>query len=382
MSQFIDKGELYWFERRSFLEAAGYRLRPKFQPGFVPKNTTNSKDFGDEYTAKHPRRQIMDVECAGDGKRLMLKSVSRKKHPFEVEIGNLFSRTPISEDPRNHCIPILEVLQDPADGDKQIIVMPMMMKFHETVFDTVGEVVDCFRQIFEGIQVMHQMFIAHRDCGVLNLVVDPSQLYPEGFHPVHMWRNTTNDGFACFITRTECWPRYYIIDFGLSRRYQPENGPPMEEVILGADKSPPEHRQPGWCNPFPTDIYHLGNLLRTSFIHSHESTIRGTGNHKPLHFLKPLVADMTQEDPRLRPTIGEVIERFDSVCSRLSNWHLRRPGQAIPWHDWIGQRIRQLKNTFKGVPPLPPYEPPRSPNLTPSMRAFYTLTPAQWAAEH
>ncbi len=69
-------------------------------------------------------------------------------------------------------------------------------------------------------------------------------------------------------TRTTCWPRYYIIDFGHSRRYDPADGIPHERVLRGGDKSAPGHRNPDdlLCNTFPTDIYYLGNLLREYFL--------------------------------------------------------------------------------------------------------------------
>ncbi|KAJ7177785.1 hypothetical protein C8R46DRAFT_1074931 [Mycena filopes] len=285
MNPFIHRTENYWFQRRAFLETAGYRLRPKFQPDFVATKSSPPSGIRHEYTSTHPKPQIMDAERVSDGKHIILKSVSNKTHPFEVELGMLFSCPPLSEDPRNHCIPILEVLQDPEDNDKQIIVMPRLMRFYHPIFDTVGEVIDCFRQVFEGIQFMHENHVAHRDCGLLNIVVDPSELFPHGFHPVNFWRDTDNYNMAHTIPRTQCWPRYYIIDFGLSRRYNPESGPPLEDVVLGGDKSPPEHREDR-CNPFPTDVYFLGNLLKKEFIHSDALKLSGDGNHKPLHFLR------------------------------------------------------------------------------------------------
>ncbi|KAJ7677624.1 hypothetical protein B0H17DRAFT_847449, partial [Mycena rosella] len=158
---------------------------------------------------------------------------------FEVETTKFFPCPPVPQNPRNHCTPILEVLQDPDDDGKKIVVMPRLMNY-EPIFDTVGEV---------GVQFMHENFVAHRDYGVLNIAVEPSQPHPHGFHPVNVWRNPANDGFASYITRTKCRPRYYIIDFGLSCCYGPE-------------KSPLEHRRPSRCNPFHTDIYYLGNLLK------------------------------------------------------------------------------------------------------------------------
>ncbi|KAJ7734569.1 kinase-like domain-containing protein [Mycena maculata] len=364
--------EAFWFERRMFLEKAGYRLRPKFNPGFVGPKPPGRYHLGDDHTAQHPRKHIMDAERISDGQEVMLKWVSRRTHPCEVEIGCLFSTPSSSNNPRNHCIPILDVLQDPQDDDKQIIVMPRLIRFDEPMFDTVGEVIDCWRQIFEGVQFMHENFVAHRDFSLLNILQDPTKLFPRGFHPVNYCLNPTNDGLAYSITRTECWPRYYIIDFGLSRRYDPSKGPPLERVTSGGDGNPPEYAGTE-CNPFPADIYCLGNILKRHFIRSDPSC--WGENHTPLQFLKPLADDMTHKNPAKRPTIGEVIQRFNKECEHLSQWHLRKPGQAMEWNAWLDQMFRRIKNTFKGVAPLPRTAPPSTRALSPRMRAFYTKTP-------
>ena len=39
--------------------------------------------------------------------------------------------------------------------------------------------------------------------------------------------------------------------------------------------------------------------------------------------MAPLVVDMIQEDPSQRPTIDEVIKRFEDVRRTVSPWHLR-----------------------------------------------------------
>ncbi|KAJ7439687.1 kinase-like domain-containing protein [Mycena latifolia] len=367
--------EAFWFQRRVFLAKAGYRLRPKFNPGFVGPKAPGRFSLGDDHTAQHPRKHIMDAERIFDGQQVMLKWVSKKTHPYEVEIGRLFSTPALAKNPRNHCIPILDVLQDPHDDDKQIIVMPRLIRFDEPIFDTVGEVIDCFRQIFEGIQFMHENFVAHRDCSLLNILQDPTKLYPRGFHPVNSCMNPTNDGLAYSIKRTECWPRYYIIDFGLSRRYDPAKGPPLERVIPGGDLNPPEYTGTE-CNPFPADIYCLGNLLKRHFIRSDPSCVCGGGNHGPLQFLKPLVDDMTHKNPAMRPTIGEVLQRFNKHCEQLSQWQLRKPGQALEWNGWFDQVFRQVRNVFKGITPLPSNGSSPTPRtLSSRMRAFYTKTP-------
>ncbi|KAF7326179.1 Protein kinase domain-containing protein [Mycena kentingensis (nom. inval.)] len=215
--------EVFWFQRRAFLEKAGYRLRAKFNPGFVEPKPPRRHNLGDDHTAQHPLPHIMDAVRASDNQQVMLKCISKRTNPHEVLIATLFSTPEMAGQPANHCIPVLEVLQDPydAEGDTEILVMPRLMRFDEPAFDTVGEVVDCFRQVFEGVLFMHENYVAHRDLTLLNIMQDPSKLFPRGFHPVNYALDPSNEGPAYCVTRTQCWPRYYLIDFGMSRRYDP-----------------------------------------------------------------------------------------------------------------------------------------------------------------
>jgi hypothetical protein len=93
---------------------------------------------------------------------------------------------------------------------------------------------------------------------------DASKMYPNGFHPVKINRNRNFQGTAKAYTRTQRPPVYYLIDFGLSRQYTSREV--TEEPLRGGDKSAPEHRSRRRCNPFQTDIYYLGNLVRHEFI--------------------------------------------------------------------------------------------------------------------
>lgn len=92
---------------------------------------------------------VLDATRTSDQKLVMLKQISKELHPFEVEIGHFFSTEPRSSDPRNHCVPILEILQDPMDEDYQIIVMPLLRLQNRPPFETVGEILELFRQLFE-----------------------------------------------------------------------------------------------------------------------------------------------------------------------------------------------------------------------------------------
>jgi hypothetical protein len=91
----------------------------------------------------------MDAIRISDNTAVCLKTVSSSKHPSEVEIGQYFSSDPISKDPQNHCVPILEVLSVPDDTDMSIIVMPLLREFQNPRFDTFGEAIECIRQYLE-----------------------------------------------------------------------------------------------------------------------------------------------------------------------------------------------------------------------------------------
>lgn len=79
----------------------------------------------------------------------MLKKIKKSEHPHEVDIGLFLSSGPLVSNPRNHCVPSLEVLQSPEDDDLFIIVMPFLRQFDSPDFDTVGEVLEFIRQLFE-----------------------------------------------------------------------------------------------------------------------------------------------------------------------------------------------------------------------------------------
>ena len=81
-------------------------------------------------------------------------------------------------EPANHCVPIYDVLALDDDHDFVIIVMPLLRPYTNPRFDTIGEAVECFRQLFEvmsirshewhalnlsqGLQFMHKHCVAHR----------------------------------------------------------------------------------------------------------------------------------------------------------------------------------------------------------------------------
>lgn len=132
---------------------------------------------------------------------------------------------------------------------------------------------------------MHEHHVAHRsavylwcnclyslstsDISSANVMMDPRPILSD-FHPqaTALTRDITK--FVSPHSRTAYPVKYYFTDFGLSRRYGPEETNPLEIPIAGGDRTVPEFGGPTGKttprNPFHTDIYYMGSLLRTKFL--------------------------------------------------------------------------------------------------------------------
>ena len=89
----------------------------------------------------------MDATRISDGATVALKKVASQSS--ELAFLQLFSSSELKDRPSNHCVPLYDVLPLLDDPDVSIIVMPYLVRFHTPAFETVGEVVDFFLQIFE-----------------------------------------------------------------------------------------------------------------------------------------------------------------------------------------------------------------------------------------
>jgi hypothetical protein len=193
-------------------------------------------------------------------------------------------------------------------------------------------------------------------------------MYPDGWHPCS--RRYMRDNFphlAKHFSRTERPPKYYFIDFGISRRYGPEDKAPLELSIRGGDKTVPEFVDDINLarNPFQTDIYYVGNLIREAVIYVSEeaSSLLPISHHctsqeyKGFDFMQPLISDMVQDDPAKRPTIDQVVKRFADVRKKLGTLKLR--ARVGPRDESFGvvrdfvHLFTTIKYTLKGIPPVP-----------------------------
>ena len=102
----------------------------------------------------------------------------------------------------------------------------------------------------------------------LNILMDAKPILPKLWHFVSPWRTRDYKKDVSPGSRTAHPVKYLWVDFGLARRYSPDDPNPLEPPILGGDKSVPEFQQDPIvpCNPFATDVYYVGNLIREDFL--------------------------------------------------------------------------------------------------------------------
>ncbi|KAJ8585340.1 hypothetical protein M405DRAFT_875344 [Rhizopogon salebrosus TDB-379] len=342
----LSEYEIWWRDHYNFLKEKGYTLRSRYSPDWVPSWTnTNKVDINCEDGIKSPHYLLLDARRIQDDARVLLKCIDVSRHPYEIEIGRYFCRSPLDEDPNNHCIPVYEVLEVPSDDNLAILVMPLLRDATDPYFDTVGEVVDCIHQLFEGLRFMHRHHVAHRDCMQLNILMDGS-MFTDAWHPSDQYMSEDFKHAARHRTRTQSPPRYYYIDFGISRKYEASNTEPLEIPIFGGDKGVPEFREDYSKprNPFPTDVWYLGHAVQEIFL----------DRYSGVDFLSGLVSDMMHTDPAQRPNMDDVFSRFQVLRQGFSNWKLRSRVAHVDERslfDLIAHWARRLQYIVRRIPP-------------------------------
>ncbi|KAJ7902366.1 kinase-like domain-containing protein [Mycena leptocephala] len=330
LSQF----EFFWRDHYSWLKESGYLLRSRYAPGWTPSWLGSGKSpLRCEDGIIPPSSMVVDAIRLSDGSSIALilsdRDISRAiKVAFqEVYMFHRFSTEPLASDPKNHCTRLTEILHVPDDDDMSIIVMPFLQSWTLVKFFTIGEAVEFFTQIFEGLQLMHSNRVWHGDVKFNNIMMDASPLMIDD---VNLWipdmtRDLTQDALtqdARFRTRTERSVKYYWIDFDLSGEHDPLRGPPLVDPRHGGTREVPEFAFPDQqCNPFAVDVWRLGFLVQTYFTEG--SVSNSTKKRRGFEFMHSLVADMINEDPAKRPSMDEVVQRFSVIKVGLSEWTLR-----------------------------------------------------------
>lgn len=243
---------------------------------------------------------MIDATRVSDGKKVFLKRVPSSSKG--VEICRHLSSDELRQDPHNHCVPLLDVLVHPSDTDISFLVTPLLREINDPEFDTLEDMFEFGEQILD-VRVFIAYWILHRlteacrvcfsfmsttsltgnvstcnvslhvtyisrcsDCASRNIMMDATAMFPRGYHPVYTHLLPDASGFAPIRPRSSVRVTYYFIDFGISSRFAPGD---ESRLVLGKDcleKTVPELSDTVPYDPFKTDVYILGALLRKHFL--------------------------------------------------------------------------------------------------------------------
>ncbi|THG95880.1 hypothetical protein EW145_g7886 [Phellinidium pouzarii] len=302
--------EIWWRDHYQLLLDHGYQLRPRFRPDWKPSwtGTKLDPDYCED-SIPHFLRPVIDATRLSDGAVVAIKNGKKTE-------GSICHHLCIPEktsNPRNHCVPIFELINDEREPKSHFLVMPLLRRFNDPPFYAVGEVIDFVRQTLEGLEYMHEEGVVHLDCAGGNIMMDGTPLFPDGFHPSMNDRNINGIDDAKCRRRIDFPVKYYFVDFGLSKFLRDDG----DNVVIGHNGQDQEVPELSYNIPYdapPVDIFILGNVYRKKFLNK----------YKNLEFLLLLVDAMTQKDPKARPSASEAFSQFKSLS--LPRW-----GLALRW---------------------------------------------------
>ncbi|KAG6835156.1 hypothetical protein H0H93_004374 [Arthromyces matolae] len=352
--------EAFWRDHYDFFKKHGYTLRDRYRPDWVASWTKDpSKEYEECEDSVFPiYSQVVDA-VRSDGTHVSIKDIKVDSNFNDIAVAKHFSSPSLAKHPKNHCVPVLEVLDPPPGSQVTFLVMPLLFNHEWVEFETIGEVVDFCRQLFEGLEFMHANNVAHGDCKWDNTLVDALSLFSSPPHPLVPTKRRDFRGYTSLRSRTKNPVKYFLIDFGLSQFCPPEEAPHLREPPWGGDRSVPEFSLPGppLCDLYAVDIYCIGNLVRQAFL---DGEGRNNSLAKPkqgFEFLRPLLNDMINSDPLKRPPMAEVVSRFEVIVKGLDDKTLRSPvlevGKKLrgieAWIYWF----RQWTYRLRGIPAIP-----------------------------
>ncbi|KAA1476401.1 kinase-like protein [Dentipellis sp. KUC8613] len=303
--------ERQWVKIQPWLQSQGYMLRPRFRPGWNPswqgKKGVDIDWCEDaiEHTSSGAEVAI-DAVRISDGRHVCLKRIPcRAEDSTEVAITQFLSQDEQRKNPRNHAIPLLDLIRAP---DHCFMVLPFCRNLISSTppFETVGEAFDLVEQALEGLEYLHELRIAHRDFTITNIMMDADRIFPRGFHMDNNYQDACGREISGVRSRTRVGGvRYYIIDFGESMKFGPDDSVLIDAwskagihapETLGPDRPP--------YDPFKADIYTMGYSLKYL-------TVKDYGGY--LDSLSPLFDAMMAEDPAERPAAAVALEQFRAI---------------------------------------------------------------------
>ncbi|EJD02290.1 kinase-like protein [Fomitiporia mediterranea MF3/22] len=288
-----------WECYRKLFEQRGYRLdtardaRQYYErvfQGSIPTNVCHRQGYARACRA-NPDALCKDAGLPDnlfrgtrifDGKRFVVKAVCLRSRQYEVI--RMLSAPPLRDDPMNHTIPVLDLIEVP-ESDVAFIVQE---EWSSEIIDPCRpcppiDFLRAVRQCIEGLAFMHAHGIVHLDVSLRNILTD--------FHG-----------------------RYSYIDFELSRRYTDKSTPPRISGCKGTEV-PPELERGEESDPFKVDVWALAVvILRACKLSGHD-----------LPCLVQLAQPMLNASYSARPSAREVLLAFDRLVARIvPNWTPQR----------------------------------------------------------
>ncbi|KAG5351248.1 hypothetical protein C0989_007259 [Termitomyces sp. Mn162] len=299
--------EVFWRDQYELLEEYGYTLRARYHPNWKPSWIGTSKRSDEcEDGQLPPASGIMDASCP-DGTLVMLKQISSEDK--EIYLGELLSQRDFNsfKFPENHCVPFLEILE-PPNCRYAILVMPYLVDWALAPFETIGEVVEFFRQIFEFNNIMADSL--------------SSFSYPP--HPSSPPMKYDFSGKTEVVrSRTKHPIKYY---FGLSDTFDSKTETSEQPPFGGTRNCPGDD----------------GSINRPK---------------QGFMFMRELVDDMINSDPLKRPSMKQVVERYEIIYTGLSEWKLRSPvvtaRKRFKLRKAVMHWTKQLVRMARGIPAIP-----------------------------
>lgn len=331
-SQFFSRlspAEEFWRDRYYFLLSKGYELRRRYHPEWIPSwiqsGVLPRSFFTVEDACLLPLRggNLIDAVHIPDGIPVYLKQIPADSNELRLMMD--LSSHELRTNPRNHCVPLFDVLDDPGEHNSVFIVMPFLRPFDDPPFENVGEFLDFGEQILEGLVFLHEQGIAHRDCSYQNIRMDSAGMFPDGFHPVLSGFLPDLSGPSWPIPRSStAGVKYYFTDFGISVDFPPHTHERLAVGGDGLDQEPPELHEDYPYDPFKLDIFIIGNLIRRRFLDVFSN----------LDFLSALIQSMTHDNPAARPDAHQVLEEWHAIQKRVNfisrKWRLKKKEDPLP----------------------------------------------------
>ncbi|KAF8998442.1 hypothetical protein BDZ89DRAFT_1083204 [Hymenopellis radicata] len=331
-----DAREQFWVTHYSYLLENGYRLRFRYQPDWIPSwlgagpecLMDTFEDWHSTYITK-----VLDAIRTDDGFAVALKRVSLAGP--ELSMLRFLSWHTDTQSPLNHTAPLLHVLPVPDDPEVVIAVMPKLRDFETPDFHCRREVLECLRQIIEGIGFMHGLNICHGDACTLNFMMDATHVCPQGFHfacPASI-DGTGNNQVS--TPRCQCQVKYYIVDFETSQRFIGARNDALRGIrgthcqIRTASELCKENIDAETpYNPFRLDVYNIGATFESICDDYFEQ----------LDDLRPFLGRLMEKEPSARPMLENAMtELLEFIASRSEDW-LEAPIKFIYMSPYTGQR--------------------------------------------